>query len=167
MQERAARDHPSPVLTAEHVRHLLIERNGDMGAAGGAIGGAIGGSVSGALAGAAGSVGGASGGRVGGRIGARLFTRVKGLSRTLPVPCTDEALARARGALALVDVPGTPSTVLVGIIGAGALDMNSAVVQLVWHPDRVEATAHALEGIVDQRTAADAIGKIETTLSAG
>ncbi|MBB3663770.1 MULTISPECIES: hypothetical protein [Prauserella salsuginis group] len=165
MRKRGEKDHPSPVLAHDHVRDLLVERNGEVGAAGGAIGGAAGGGVPG-------SRGGASGGRTGGRLGARLFTRVTGLSRSLAVPCTDDAVARARDVAApLLDEAALPRRdvasplVLVGMVGAGAMGMNSAVVQLVWHPGRLDVTAHALEGIIDQRTASGAIDKLEEALT--
>lgn len=165
MRRRGDKNHPSPVLAHEHVRELLVERNGEVGAAGGAIGGAAGGGILGAR-------GGASGGRTGGRLGARLFTRVTGLSRALAVPCTGDAVARARGVAApVLDADAPPAfgaaspLVIVGMVGAGAMGMNSAVVQLVWHPGQLDVTAHALEGIIDQRTAAGAIDKLEEALA--
>lgn len=165
MRKRGEKNHPSPVLAHDHVRDLLVECNGEVGAAGGAIGGAAGGGIPGAK-------GGASGGRAGGRLGARLFTRVTGLSHTLAVPCTGDAVARAREVVAPLPVadaqphPGAASPLIfVGTVGAGAMGMNTAVVQLVWHPGRLEVTAHALEGIVDQRTASGAIDKLADALA--
>ncbi|GAA3656452.1 hypothetical protein GCM10022202_15880 [Microbacterium marinilacus] len=146
------------MLADDEVRHILIERNAEMGATGGAVGG-------GAAGGRAGAAGGASGGRIGGRLGARLFTRVTGLTRTYDVPRTGAAAADVRGILQPLPASSDDDDAIVGLIGAGALGMNSAVVQVVWHADRVEATAHALEGLIDQRTAAGALLKVEDALA--
>lgn len=165
MRTRADKNHPSPVLTGEQVRAILIERNAELGGAGGALGGQAGG-------GPAGRRGGASGGRMGGRLGARLFTRLTGLTSALAVPCRDDAVARVREVLRPLPYPyasalpeSTSPRVLGGLVGAGAFGMNTAVVQVVWYPGRAEVTAHAFEGIVDQRTAAGAITTLDDALA--
>lgn len=166
MSSRPQRNHPSPLLAADQVREILIDSNGDAGAAGGALGGAIGGSVAGgAIGGAAGARGGSSGGRTGGRLGARIFTRVLGQSRTLRLPRSPEAQNAARTALRRV--LSADDDTLVGLIGTGWMNMNTAVVQLIWHVDRVEITAHALEGLVNQRSVPKAIDAIERALAEG
>ncbi|MEE6282499.1 hypothetical protein [Georgenia sp. MJ170] len=157
------------MLPAEEVRTILIARNGDAGARGGSIGGAIGGSIGGGGA-LPGAVGGSSGGRAGGRLGAKLFTRVMGQSRTLPVPYTRHAHATMHRGLAPALVSearagGQVQGVLVGLVGTGWWNMNSAVIQVVWFPDRAEVTAHALEGLVNQRSVPRALDVVEHLLS--
>lgn len=143
------RDFPSPVLPQEQVRQLLTEGLAEVGAAGGAIGG----SVRGPLA----AAGGASGGATGARLGARLFTKVTGQARTLPVPVSPTAYRVAHDSLwSVVSAaePGPAGGVLVGFFPAG---MNPVLVQLVWRPSSVDVTAHALEGLIKQRTALKAL----------
>ncbi|TSD62057.1 hypothetical protein [Aeromicrobium piscarium] len=166
MSSQPRRDHPSPLLTADRVREILIDSNGEAGAAGGAVGGAIGGSaVGGALGGAAGARGGSSGGRTGGRLGARMFTRVLGQTRTVPVPRSPEALEAVRRLLRQ-ELPSAEDAAVIGLMGTGWLNMNTAVVQLVWLRDRVEVTAHALEGLVNQRSVPKALDAVERALRA-
>lgn len=52
--------------------------------------------------------------------------------------------------------------VLVGFFPAG---LNPAVIQLVWRSRAVEMTAHALEGLIPQRTALRALGGMEQVLA--
>jgi len=155
---KPGRDCPSPLLTAEQVREILIECNGRAGAAGGSIG-----------AGAAGTGGGrAGGGRAGGRLGAGLFTRVTGQGRTLPTPYSDDARDAIRAELKQVlatDADDDSEHSLIGLIGTGWMNLNTAVVQLRWHAGRAEVTAHALEGLVNQRSASKALDLVERALS--
>ena len=165
MAKHGQRDHPSPVLTAEEVQHLLVEANADLGAKGGAIGGTIGGGISaGGLGGAAGAAGGRSGGRTGGRFGARAFTKVHGASRMVPVPPSAEAEAAVTALLRTV--LRLDRQVIVGLMGSGSLNMNTAVVQLQWQPAGAAITAHGLEGLIKQRTAPKALDQIEQALLA-
>ena len=166
MSRQPERDHPSPVLSAERVREILISCNAEMGAAGGAIGGAVGGSLAGGgLAGAAGARGGSSGGRLGGRLGARWFTRVLGQTLTLPIPRSSESLTAARGLLRQ-ELPSAEEAAVIGLMGTGWLNMNTAVVQLIWRRNRVEVTAHALEGLINQRSVPKALAAIDRALRA-
>ncbi|WP_199849509.1 hypothetical protein [Blastococcus sp. Marseille-P5729] len=157
---------PSPLLPIEQVEHVLVESLGDLGAVGGAVGGGIGGGWAGRLSGA-------SGGRTGGRAGARYLTRMDGDQRTLHID-RSEALLHAvrvgffagraqerRGAL-----PGASADAvqMVGVVGSGALSMNPCVVQLVWFPHELHATAHAREGLIKQRTCAKALERLASTL---
>ncbi len=174
MSAKASRDYPSPVLPAAQVRDILIEANGEAGAAGGAVGGAIGGAAHGPLAGAAGAAGGRSGGRTGGRLGARLFTKVTGQGRTVAVRDEAAALSLIAGSLRQVlptgptgSHPGAGAQVVIGVVGTGVMNMNTAVIQAVGHPGRVEVTAHALEGLVSQRSAVTALDRIEQALTGG
>ncbi|MGC5628833.1 hypothetical protein ACPYO6_12000 [Georgenia sp. Z1344] len=157
------RDHPTPILTPEEVRHLLVEANADLGARGGAVGGAIGGGIGGAAAGAlGGSVGGRSGGRSGGRLGARLFTKVYGSQRVVPIPPTPEREAAL--AAVLHTVLRQDRQALIGLMGSGSMNMNTAVVQVQWHPNQAVITAHGLEGIIKQRTSGKAIDRLEAAM---
>lgn len=171
MTNRPSRDYPSPWLSAEQVRDILIECNAAAGAAGGAIGGAAGGAIGGGggLAAGAGAAGGASGGRTGGRLGAKLFTRVMGHGRILPVPYSADAhtaiSASLKQILPVPDAEEAGEQILIGLAGTGWMNMNTAVIQLLWHPDHAEVTAHALEGIVNQRSVPKALDTVEQTLS--
>lgn len=163
MSAEITRECPSPVLAWEQVNEVLIECNGQAGAAGGALGSALSTGM---------PLGGGSGGRAGGRLGAKLFTKVTGADRTVAVPWTSESHAALRGALTQVvhdepadghgaDVRGT----VVGLLGVGWMNMSAAIVQAVWHPDRVELTAHALEGLIKQRSAIKALDVVEEALA--
>lgn len=148
------------MLPPERIRAILVERNGELGAIGGTIGGGAGGGI-------AGAVGGNAGGRMGGRLGARML-RIKGSTRVVGHSNARSLEAVRSGTRALPDALARPPGAVAAhaaVLGAGALDMNGAVAQVVWYPDRVEVTAHALEGIIDQRTADDAIDKIEALLA--
>lgn len=97
--------------------------------------------------------------------------RVLGCGRTLPVPFSAEAKATVEETLKHVFVPpedsepiGEDRGVVVGLIGSGFLSLNAAVIQIDWHPDRAEVTAHALEGLIRQRTSSKALAKIESAL---
>ncbi|MGO1510123.1 MAG: hypothetical protein ACTHXO_03340 [Actinomycetaceae bacterium] len=163
MADHGSRDHPSPVLSDDEVRHLLVEANAALGAAGGAVGGAIGGgAVGGSLSGLGGMAGGRSGGRTGGRVGARMFTKVHGAGRVVPVP--PSAAAEQAVTAVLRTVLRLDRQVVLGLMGSGSMNMNTAVVQVQWLPDRTVLTAHGLEGWIKQRTAPKALDRLETAL---
>lgn len=160
------REHPTPLLTPEEVRHLLIEANGEVGARGGAIGGTIGGGIgAGALGALGGRAGGGSGGRSGGRLGARLFTKVYGSQRVVPIPPTPEREAAV--AAELRAVLRQDRQALIGLMGSGAMNMNTAVIQVQWYPRQVILTAHGLEGLIKQRTSGKALDRLEAALRGG
>ena len=157
---------PSPLLSVDEVEHVLAEGIADLGARGGAVGGAVGGGL-------AGRFGGASGGRAGGEFGARRLTRLDGEQRTIRVERTEENLQAVRAeyfggrAQERRGTPaGTPAEALlmVGVIGSGSMSMNPCVVQLVWFAYELQATAHAKEGLVKQRTCAKALQKLAAVL---
>lgn len=157
MTDSVIRDFPSPVLAQEQVRHLLTEGLAEVGAAGGATGGSVRGTL--------GAKGGASGGATGARLGARLFTKVTGQARTLPVPLSPTAYRAAHDSLRTVLMaagPGPANAELVGYFPAG---LNPVVIQLVWRPASVDVTAHALEGLIKQRTALRGLDGMEAVLA--
>lgn len=163
MSNEITRDCPSPVFAWEQVNEILIECNGQAGA----IGGAAGSTVSTGMPGV-----GSSGARAGGRLGAKLFTKVMGQTRTVMIPWTADSDAVLRGSMARVlfsgpaEHPGSGAqSVLVGLLGVGWMNLSAAVIQAVWYWDRVELTAHALEGLIKQRSAAKALDELEQALA--
>ncbi|MFT0848034.1 hypothetical protein VR010_09790 [Actinomycetaceae bacterium L2_0104] len=155
---------PSPLLPESEVKEILIEGVGEAGALGGSFVGP--GNLSGAVA---------SGGRSGGKLGARMFTRVTGQGAVLPIPYSDAAYCALMNALSrVIPIPAPqpcgaphPERFLIGVLGTGWLSMNPGLVQTIWYADRVHITAHALEGIVNQKSAARALDVVREVLAPG
>lgn len=174
MTDPVSKNYPSPILPEDRIREILIDFNSRMGASGAAIGGAAVAPLIG-LSRRYMARAGARGGAFGGRLGARLFTRVKGTGGSLPVPHTAAAEQQLHDFLAFHipaeslehDVVPRGDHVIIGLMGAGAANMNTAVVQALWSPHQLDLTAHALEGLFNQRTAAKAIDRIADLLGGG
>lgn len=153
---------PSPVLSLTEVEALLEGRLSQLGGAGGGIGGGLGG-------GAPGAVGGRSGGAFGAQVGARHLTRLDAARAELPVPL-DQALVQQvlrevfGGRAEWGWAPDRPVILMTGMIGSGAGGLNPCVLQIVWSQMGLEATAHAREGLIGQRTCARTLEKLESAL---
>lgn len=150
MTDDVIRDFPSPVLTLEQVRNLLTDGLSGLGE---------GRDPRGALA----AMGPAAGAAKGARFGARRL-KLTGQARVFPVPLSPEAYRVAHDSLAGVvsaAEPGPEGAPLIGFFPAG---LNPVVMQLVWRSTSVEVTAHALEGLIKQRTALKALDGMATVL---
>lgn len=150
----------SLILPDEQVSQLLIEAAGNLGAAGGMIGGAIGGGVTGLAASVGGAAGGRSGGRSGAEFTAKKFNKILGDSRILNVPLSPETVEVLASSLKEVGLVSVDEGQVAGIVGSGAMSMNPTVVQGLWQEDQLHLCAHALEGLIKQRTAQKALDKI-------
>lgn len=150
----------SLILSDEQVGQILIEAAGDLGAAGGKIGGAIGGAAAGFAASAGGAAGGGSGGRAGAEFSAKRFNKIQGDSRTLNVPLTPETVEALTSSLGTVGLVSPEDGQVAGVVGSGAMNMNPTVVQGLWQGGQLHLCAHALEGLIKQRTAQKALDKI-------
>lgn len=129
----------------------------------GAVSGAVGGGIGAGLAGAA---GGASGGRSGARIGAR-FTKQDSQRRQWSHPGSPEHLHRLRQFLqypqerALTAPDGSRVVGLYAIVGSGSMKLNPCVVEAIWDTSGLQVVAHALEGLIKQRTCAKALDQLQ------
>lgn len=155
-----SRDARSPLLEYEQVRELLIEANRQAGGRGASAAPGPGGRRLSVAA-----------GRAGGDIGARLFTRMWGGARLIPVPDRTAAIRAVRAIAAdelfCDDRSAAGERMHVAqalIVGTGGLNMNTAVVQLQWSTGEVLATAHALEGVIKQRSVTKALDRIEEAI---
>ena len=63
--------------------------------------------------------------------------------------------------------PDRPVVLMTGMVGSGAAGMNPCVLQVVWSQHGLEATAHAREGQIGQRTCAKTLEKLESALNQG
>ena len=153
---------PSPVLPLTEVEAMLEGRLSQLGGMGGGFGGGLGGGVPGA-------VGGRSGGAFGAQVGTRHFTRLDGQRLVLPVPLDQQLVQHVLqevfgGRAEWGWAPDRPVILMTGMVGSGAAGMNPCVLQLVWSQHGFEATAHAREGLVGQRTCAKVLEKLESAL---
>ena len=146
-----------PAATDDAEREeLLREAAGSAGARGGSLSGPAG----------------RLGGRLGARLGAKLLpTRHHEEAVELPAVLPDAASQLAwdvlehhgRGVRARED--GFGGHMVRGVIGAGALDMNSAVVDVHVRPGgTLTVRAAAKEGLIPQGTARDAVEKVVASL---
>lgn len=146
---------------------ILIERAGELGAAGGTIGGSIGGPLGGAPGGNVAGAAGGRGGRSGARFAARFLNRTEVHEQEVGVPVGLDPMARAEEVLReladaaerLTGEDGTPA--LRGVVGAGWFDMNAAVVTISpASGGRLTVRAAAKEGLIEQHTAEQAVRRV-------
>ena len=156
---------------------LLVEKLGELGARSGSRGGAVGGGLGGGLSGFA---SGALGGRVGGRAGARWAT--KRLRVDTAELILNLAASTTRIVTVATDILSHEGEVIEGsvadgnregvrgVIGAGALNMNPAVVRVQATPlapemSQVRVRAVAKEGLIKQRAGQEAAARIHDHLA--
>jgi len=156
---------------------LLVEKLGELGARSGSRGGAVGGGLGGGLSGFA---SGALGGRVGGRAGARWAT--KRLRVDTAELILNLAASTTRIVTVATDILSQEGEVIEGsvadgnregvrgVVGAGALNMNPAVVRVQATPlapemSQVRVRAVAKEGLIKQRAGQEAAARIHDHLA--
>ena len=146
-----------------------------LGAVGGAVGGAIGSAAGAAMTDGPytpGAGGGAAGGALGAKIGAKLM---KDTSHEKTVELDEPADAALRRVVQALDQAGeihpseTDAPGARAVVGAGALNMNPAVVDATIEPlgenrTRVNLRAAAKEGLIKQKTAEKAIEQVAAAL---
>ena len=153
---------PSPVLPLAEVEARLEGRLAQLGGAGGGFGGGVG-------AGIPGAVGGRSGGAFGAQVGSRHLTRLDGAGLQLSVALDQDLVQRVlrevfAGRAEWGWAPDRPVILMTGMVGSGAGGLNPCVLQIVWSQRGLEATAHAREGLIGQRTCARTLEKLESAL---
>lgn len=150
---------------------ILIERAGELGAAGGAIGGTIGGSLGGAPEGGVTGAAGRRGGRSGARFAARFLNRTETHEEQVALPDGVDPLVRAEEVLRelaadpewLAGTDGTPA--VRGVVGAGWFGLNPAVVTVSAAPaGGLTVRAAAKEGLIGQHTAERAVRRVVDAL---
>lgn len=156
---------PSPVLPLAEVEARLEGRLAQLGGAGGGFGGGVG-------AGIPGAVGGRSGGAFGAQVGTRHLTHLDGAQAQLPVALDQQLVQHVLrevfgGRAEWGWAPDRPVVLMTGMAGSGAAGMNPCVLQVVWSQHGLEATAHAREGLIGQRTCAKTLEKLESALNQG
>ncbi len=118
--------------------------------------------------------GGGTGSPLGAAAGARWaagkVNRVVGDQLLVPLPPSVDTLHRLRwdlfvGQAREFDGPVPGTVILMGRVMGGAMKMNPCLVQCRWHPEQLWATAHALEGLINQRTATKVLAQIRDILS--
>ncbi len=152
---------------------LLVQKLGELGARGGAAGGGLAGGISGLVSGAL-------GGRAGGRAGARWMSRrlrVDSAELTLDLAASTQRIVRAatdilrdEGEVTEGSFADGDEEAVRGVVGAGALSMNPAVVRVHATPlgaevSRVSVRALAKEGLIKQRAGQDAAVRIRDHLT--
>src|SRR5699024_10582121 len=116
--------------------------------------------------GAAGAFGGASGGGAGARLGTR-FTKRDSRRRQWAHPGSPAHEHRLRQFLrdpqerALTAPDGSAVVGLYAIVGSGSMQMNPCVVEAVWDASGLQVVAHAMEGLIKQRTCEKALDRLE------
>lgn len=150
---------------------ILIDRAGELGAAGGAVGGAIGGSLGGAPEGGLAGAGGRRGGRSGARFAARFLNRTEVHEEQVALPDGVDPMARADEVLRelagsserLAGEDGRPA--VRGVVGAGWFGMNPAVVTVSpAGAGGLTVRAAAKEGLIGQHTAERAVRRVVEAL---
>ena len=144
---------PGPPDDRDAQRELLLREGlGDLGALGGRLGGPQG----------------AGGGRLGARLTARLLP-TRHHEETLELPGATPELAwdvLAHLGRAVDRSPEEDGVRVRGVVGAGALNMNPAVVDIAVAPGgRVTIHAAAKEGLIPQRTARGAVRRVIDSLA--
>jgi hypothetical protein len=151
---------------------ILIERAGELGAAGGAIGGSIGASLGGAPGGNVAGAAAGRGGRSGARFAARFLNRTEVHEEAVGVPAGLDPMTRAEEVLRalagaaerLTGEDGTPT--LRGVVGAGWFKLNAAVVTISpASGGRLTVRAAAKEGLIKQHTAEQAVRRVAAELT--
>ena len=154
-----------------------MKKLGELGARSGSRGGAVGGGLGGGLSGLA---SGALGGRVGGRAGARWAT--KRLRVDTAELILNLAASTTRIVTVATDILSHEGEVIEGsvadgnregvrgVVGAGALNMNPAVVRVQATPlapemSQVRVRAVAKEGLIKQRAGQEAAARIHDHLA--
>lgn len=135
-------DPPSPLVPEDQVRELLTEALVNV-------------------------TGGGSATRFGARLGGKYLTPIHGASRVVEVPLSQWSYDLIVKCLQQVLASSPDGDQLVGMVRGGAMAMNPALVQVIWHEDRVHLTAHALEGLIKQRTADKVLDNLEYFLHGG
>jgi hypothetical protein len=169
-------DYEQTEAEAAVLRSAAEEAMSRAGATGGALGGLLGGAAGGGVAGGAGgSAGGARGGASGGRLGVKL-TRVHTAGEEVQTDLApDAAAARVRESIAehgteIEDPNAAGDSSVWALVGAGAMNMNVALVRVVVEPSgggsSVDLRASAREGRIGRKnTGAMAIERIAAALT--
>ncbi|MDF1489883.1 hypothetical protein [Tessaracoccus caeni] len=107
-----------------------------------------------------------TGGGSGARLGAKI-TPIRGASRFIEVPLTQWSYDLVRDSIQQILATSPGGEQMVGLVRGGAMAMNPALVQAIWHENGVHLTVHAFEGLIKQHTAEKVLDNLEYFLDGG